>query len=219
MRFNLLLVAALFFCTVGFSQKIKVSEGNFKINDGSHNGMKVMIYEQSSSEVEKAWKSEMKKTGAKISSKAGVEANNAVVKTIGEHPCDVYATFTKSGDGTEMVVAFNLGGAYLSSSQHGDQYKATETFVEKFATHQVHEAISTQVKDAEKNLKDGEKEVEKLEGEKNRLVGDIEKYKNLIIKAEKDLEDNKKNQEDAKAKVEDLKKAVDAVKAKESKYN
>lgn len=216
---NITLFICLLISSVSFAQKIKVTEGNFKIADGSHNGMKVMIYEQTVDEVEKAWKSEMKKTGAKISTKNGVQANNAFVKTIGEHPCDVYATFTKADNGVEMVVAFNLGGAYLSSGSHPDQYKATEAFVEKFAKEQVDAAMKAQVKEAEKNLKDGEKEVDRLVSEKANLENEIKKAEDAIKKAEEGLKSNEKNQEEAKAKLEELKKSLEAVKAKQSKYN
>jgi hypothetical protein len=214
-----LLLCLIISVSTGFAQKIKVNEGNFNLNGGSHNAMKVMIYEQDASEVEKAWKSEMKKSNAKVSSKGGIVANNAVIKAIGEHPCDVYATFGNSGDGTEMIVGFNLGGAYLSSSEHVDQYKSAEKMVEAFASKQVAEAMKIQVKAAEKLVKDQEKNLEKLEGDKKNLENDIQKYKDGIKKSENDLITNKKDQEDAKAKVGELSKALEAVKAKQAKYN
>lgn len=201
------------------AQKIKVSETTDKIADGTNNVMKVMIYEADKDQIEKEWKDWMKKSGGKVSIKSEMVMTGGTFKSLGEKPCDIYARIDSKGDAFELTVGVDLGGAFLNSGAHGEQYKSFSNELEKFAKEVTSAAIGNQVKEAEKLLKDEEKNLSKLEGDKKNLENDIEKYKDAIKKAEEDIKKNEEDQAKTKAEVEAKKKAVEAVKAKANKYN
>lgn len=195
----------------GFAQKIKVKESNESIGEGSHNAVTVTLYGVNPSDAEDEFKSFMKKYDGKRSSKGGaVFIDNALIKEMGTNTVDVYGKANgKKGDAEiTFIVAFDLGGAFLNSSEHKDQYKAAEKIVKDFAINTVKNAVEEQLKDAQKvqsKLEDDQKDLEK---ENKSLVSDIEDYKEKIKKAEDNIVKNKAAQDKKKADIETQKKAV-----------
>ncbi|MFH2096143.1 MAG: hypothetical protein ABIJ16_10595 [Bacteroidota bacterium] len=215
---NLLFVAVILCATGGiFGQKeIKVTESNENIAEGSNNALSVIIFEADDKEVEKAWKKLMKDYNAKVSMKKEIFADDATIKDISSNTIDIYAKIEKTKDGdAKITVAFDLGGAFLSSSQHSSQFKAAKEIMQKFGVDCAKEAIRIQVKEAEKVL-------EKMEGEKQDLVKENENLNNKIAgwekdieKAKEDIKTNEKNQEDKTKEIEGQKSTIETIKEKE----
>jgi hypothetical protein len=204
----------LFLGVSAFSQKIKVKESSENIGGSNHNALVVTLYEVNPSDAEDAFKSCMKKyDGKRSSSDKGVFVDNAVIKEMGNNTVDIYGkALGKKGDKEiTFIVAFDLGGAFLNSSEHKSQYKIAEQIVKDFAVNTTKEIIEKQLKTNQKLASKLEDEQKSLVKENEDLTNDIADYKEKIKKAEADLATNKTDQEKKKAEVEAQKKVVDDV--------
>ena len=134
---KIIVLSITFFITYSITaQKIKIKEGSENIGGANHNSLSVTLYGVKPSDAEEAFRSYMKKYDGKRSSKDGeVFIDHALVKDMGNNTIDIYGkAIGKEGDKEIIfVVAFNLGGAYLNSNDHKDQYKVAEQIVKDFA--------------------------------------------------------------------------------------
>lgn len=212
----LALVLLLFVTTVAFGQrKIKVHEERESIGSGSNSALVATIYESSIDEIEKSWKKLMKDYNAKVAMKKEIFADDATIKDLSANTVDVYSFVRKSGDDEfEIVVAVDLGGAYLSSSEHSSKYKIMEKIVKEFAVQATLDAIKEKQKAAAKILLGFTKEKEDLVRDKERLEKQIEDYKSKITDAEKSIEKNKTDQVDKEKEIENQQKIVDEIAAR-----
>lgn len=213
MKTTLLLILLLIVTSVAFGQrKIKVHEENEKFSTGSNNSLVATIYESTPDEIEKAWKKLMKDYNAKMSMKKEMFADDASIKDLSPNTCDVYAFVRKiSDEENEIVVAIDLGGAYLSSSEHSSKYKVMQKIIYDFAVQTSIDAIKEKQKIAEKVLGGIEKAKQDLIKENERLASQIEDYKNKISKAESDIEKNKSLAADKDKELENQQKVVDEI--------
>ena len=211
-----LLILAFLSLNIYAQKKIEVQETNASFDNGKHNALKVIIYEAKQKDVEKAWKSLMKDYNAKVNMKKTIFADDATIKDMSENTIDIYATTDKTKDGDVILyVAFDLGGAYLSSSQHGDKFKTAKKIIHKFAVETTKDALKDKIKDAEKILGNKQKDQKNLEKENKKLHDDIENYKKKIEKAKEDIKENEKNQADKKKEVEEQQSIVNKLNEKE----
>ncbi|GAB4138500.1 MAG: hypothetical protein Fur0041_13510 [Bacteroidia bacterium] len=199
--------------------KIKVEEKNENIGGGKHNALVVSIFDAKQEDIEKEWKSKMRGYDAKVSGKDEIFADNALIKAMGENTMDIYARVEKVSDNEcRLIVGFDLGGAWLSSSQHSNQFKEAKKIVEDFARKLTKDAIDDKRKDEEKKLSKLKDEQSDLEKKNADLKKDIEDYKAKIAKAEEDIKKNEESQaakkkeiEEQQKKADDVKKRLDAV--------
>ena len=207
------LIVLLFVTTLAFGQrKIKVHEENEKFSTGNKNALVATVYESTPDDIEKAWKKLMKDYDAKMTMKKEMFADDASIKDLSPNTCDVYAFVRKiSDEENEIVVGVDLGGAYLSSSEHSSKYKIMQRIIYDFAVQTSIEAIKEKQKDAEKVLSGIVKAKEDLIKENERLAKDIEDYKNKITKAEGDIEKNKSLATDKDKEIENQQKIVDDI--------
>jgi len=208
---TLLFVAAI---TVLKSQSISVKEGSEKFSTGSQNALTTTIYENKMGEVMSEWKKVLKdfKNEKVKESNDEVFGDNIVIKEWGNNTSDWYTRFEedKSSKTVKMMVAVDLGGAYVSSSSDKDKSKYIERLMKEFAVKMTKAPIEEAVKNAEKlqaKLEDQQKDLEK---DKKDLEEDIVKYKNKITKAEKEIVVKDAEIEKKKGEVSIQKKVVDA---------
>ncbi len=199
-----------------FAQKdIDVEEKNGEFSLGKENGFSVDIPEADVDDVMKGWKEEMKDYKAKVSDKKDeMFADDAEMEELGVNTADIYAVFKETEEGMNMIVFVNLGGAYLSSSLHGDQAKFMEELIRKFAIEEAKDAIEEQIDAQDKILSGLESDQKSLEKENEDLHHAIEDYNDKIKKAEGDIKTNEKNQTDKKAAIEAQKTVIESVKKK-----
>jgi hypothetical protein len=149
-----------------FSQTIKVLESAANFKSGIHPAFTTIIYECKEDNIEKEWKSLMKDyKSEKVSSKEGIFADNIIIPSITDGTLDIYTQVEKVKDNeVKLIVAFDLGGAYLSSSINKPIiYAAATKFIEDFARKTTKNAIGEKLKDAQKmadKLKEQQKELE-----------------------------------------------------------
>jgi hypothetical protein len=209
---KIILVVLLLSAFVVNAQEIKVKEEKEKINGAINPVLTVIVYGAEESTVEKAWKNLMKDYNAKVSTKDGVFADNAMIKDLSENTVDIYAFTKKTDEGIRLVVGVDLGGIFISSSSKSAEYKVMEKIIKNFAIEATKNAIQEKADAAEKVQKKLEGSYDDLVKKNEDLHKDIEEYKNKITKAEKDIEDNLKEQETAKKAVETQKNTVEQIK-------
>lgn len=197
-------------------RKIKVHEEKEKIGNGTNNSLVTSIYESTQDDIEKAWKKLMKDYGAKVNMKKEIFADDATIKDLSPNTCDLYAFVRKISDEEfEIVVGVDLGGAFLSSSEHSSKYKIMEKILKDFAIQTSIDAIKEKHKSAQKILDAFSKEKEDLIKDKERLEKQIEDYKSKITDAEKNIEKNGSAQSDKDKEIENQKKVVEEIEARE----
>ena len=118
-----------------FSQEIKLSEESQFFNIGSKNSIVVSIPYGVKDIVEKELRRELKDWDGKYDSGKGEFFTiQASTKTMGGKPFDAYAKIiTESDNSMKVAFAIDLGGAFLSSREHGAQYKAMSEMIKDFA--------------------------------------------------------------------------------------
>jgi len=210
-RFAYFLLLVLIPCSSFFSQyKFDVSESNSSFKDGQKNSFKVNIYETTVHDVEKEWKKIMKDWGGKVDEKKHeFFADNTSYKEMGENYFDTYAICVKKSNYIEFVVAVDLGGAYLSHSDHPDQSKAFDKFLLKFANDATKSGLKHTLKQEEHKKSQLTKEYNHLVKEKEKLENDIDHWKSSISKAQEDIKTNISDQESKKNEVDKQAKVVD----------
>lgn len=222
MKKVILTVAVCFALTAVNAQKISVKDGSEKFSSGSHNAYSVVIYETSKDDVESKWKSYLKGfKNEKVKSDNGeIFGDNVLIKDWGNNPVDVYTTFEedKTAKTVTMHTAFDLGGAYLSSSD-GDKHSGAKKMVKEFAVKTTKESMENKVKDQEKILSKLEDNQKDLEKDNKNSKSDIENYKAKIKKAEEDIAKNEADQTKKKSEIESQKKVVEAAKLVMSKVD
>ncbi|MBI2967986.1 MAG: hypothetical protein HYY40_09255 [Bacteroidetes bacterium] len=207
--------------------KIKTEESHQNIGGGRNNAVVVTIYDLDESSVEKGWKNELKnfnpeKTGTKSGE---IFADNASLGSVSGNVFDIYARAEKSGENeVKFIVAFDLGGAFLSSAQHGGSFRTAEKMVYDFAVKMTLQGVAEKLKLAKKELEKRNRKLEQLVKDKERLNQDIEKYKTQIMQAEgnivraqEEIKENEKMQEDAKYQIGEQEKAVKEIEDQEKK--
>lgn len=226
-----IIIATVFSFQLFFSyaQKIKVDEGTERIGSGSNNAFTTIVYECSVEQVIKEWKSRVKDFGGKtIVNENELFTDNAVIKSFGSNnTVDIYARVERIKDNeTKLIVAYDLGGAYLSSAAHKDKVGEAKEILREFAVKTTKESIEDLLKVQQKTLKKLNNEQDDLVKQNEKLNKTIETSKQEIIelqekikKAEADIVINKKDQELKKSEVGAQQKVVDGINAKLSSVN
>ncbi len=201
-----------------FAQDVKVRESNESFSNGGHNALSVTLYVTDVNMVEKEWKSQMKDFGYDKSSEKSNEYffDNVIMKQLGNNTLDVFSKVTeqKAEKTVTLTAAFDLGGAYLSSSEHREKFEYVKKVMHDFAVKITKEAIDDEIKDASKVLSNIQSKQASLEKDNKGLADDITNYNQKIKKANEQIEQNKKDIETKKSEVTAQQKVVDGIKAK-----
>lgn len=206
--FILLIVA---FSFNSFAQnEVKVTEESISYSVGSKNSIVVTIPYGDQEVVEKELKNEMKDWGGKYSSSKGEAQTlqSSVKKMFERKTFDSYAKVIKTDDGVKVAVAVDLGGAFMTSSQHSSQFAEMKERLQKFAVTAAKASIKENMKAEEKILSGFEKEEKSLEKEKESHLKDIEDYKKKIADSQKKIEDNVILQTKKKEQIKDQSKKI-----------
>lgn len=191
-----------------------ISESTMVLGGDMNNTLSIMIYESSEEEIIKAWKSLMKKQGAKVKIESEIVAQNVSLADMGNLPFNCFSSIKQIDEKTiQFNVCVYLGGSYLSFNEHPDKYKKFSAFLTDFAKNTTADAIEVQLKLAEEFLNEKESDLKKLEERKAKLEKQIETCRKAVQKAEDDIEINILEQTDKKKEVQ----VANEVVAKENK--
>jgi len=193
-------------------ESISVRGVNKTMSQGSNDGLQVFIPEANYKDVERSWKKYIKEFDAKVSSiKREIFADNATVHTISENTIDVYASVEKADKGSELLVFFDLGGAFVND---GSAFDAAKKLVYKFALETSKAAVQKKIDEEEKTMKRIESEMKRLERDKEMLEKNIEKWQESIVNSRKKLETNVADQENKKIELAEQTRVIEAITAK-----
>ena len=172
-------------------------------------------------DVEKSWSKFMKQYGKKtkkVKKSDDYMTDNATIGGMSNNTVDVYAAFDQKGDGVEVAVWFDLGGAYLTSTTHADRFSAAETMLNKFANRVAKEGVENELNAQEKTLKSLNGDLKSLQKKKNSLESDIAKYEKKIEEAKADIEQNLSDQESKTEAIKAQEEVVEEVKKRLKKF-
>lgn len=213
MKTRFLFVIVFLFSQILFSQsRLEIKEQTEDIGGGNHNALVIKIFENSEENVLREWKIIMKDHDAKVTVKKEVFADNAKIKDISENTIDIYAKAEATADKDVIfVVGFDLGGAFLSSSQHSKEYKAAKRIILDFARDLSEKGFKERLKNEEKILLGLTKLKEFTTKENETIQNDIELYKDKILKAEEKITANNAAQLLKDQETETQKKIIEAL--------
>lgn len=208
---------AIAFISIASFAQIKVSEKNVNI-EGNKDGFFIEIPYGTSKQVDKALKKELKSWKGNYKGGKYHFVDDSKNKKMGDNTFDVYAICEENSDGGGNIsVAIDLGGAFLNSGMHSDQFKLMEGILYEFAVKIAKDVVQEEVDEQEKILKTREKELSDLEKEQEKMEKEIEDFKKKIEQNEKAIEESKKNQETKKEEIKTQQGVVqEVIKKKEA---
>lgn len=212
-----IIISLLSLCSFySFSQsRIEVKEQTEDIGGGNHNALVVKIYQCSEEEVIKEWKSLMKDYDGKITVKKEVFADNVKIKDMSDNTFDVFARAEANTDGDVILIAgFDLGGAYMGSSQHPKEFKAAKRILMDFAKDLSEKGFKHRLKNEEKALILMGKQKDFTIKESENMQRDIENYREKILKAEEKIKQNIEALKNKELEILNQQKLIDALNAK-----
>lgn len=217
MKHTIIAVFTLLSVFVFGQNEVRINEEHTTFSVGSKNSIVVNIPFANLDILEKELKRELKDWGGKYnSSKDEYTSTQASFKAMGDKPFDVIAKIIKSGETVKVAFAIDLGGAYLTSNQHQEQFNVMKDKIKAFAINASKECVAEELKTEGKVLSSLEKDQKELEKDKESLLNSIEDYRKKIAEAEKKIEENVSNQ--SKKKVE-IAKQAEKLKEVEKKKN
>lgn len=191
--------------------QVEIQEKNVNI-DGSKNGFVITIPYATADLAEKELKDELKSWKGNYDGGKTIFVDDCKLKEMGDNTFDVFARVEENPDGGAIVyVAIDLGGAFMSSGEHGAQFKVIEGKLYKYGVKTAKSAVDDEIKEEEKVLKEREKELGDLEKDQEKMEKEIEDYKKKIEENEKAIEESKKKQEEKKSEIKEQEEKVGEV--------
>ena len=181
------------------------------MSEGMRNALRIELPTEDRKLIGKAWEKTMKEFKGKTKYSRKTKewfTDDADIAALSANTVDVYAR----ADQRELLVWFDLGGAYLSADTHPDEFAHAQRLLQDFH-HELEVALAEEaLKGKEKRYKELQGELKKLEKQNKDLHQTIEKAQKTIAEAEKGIEENRKAQEAKKSELDKQAQALDAAK-------
>jgi hypothetical protein len=159
------------------------------------NSLTIIIKDAKTEDIKKSWKKQLKDLKCKVNDKTFIFGDDCKEKEMGSNTFDIYSVVEEATDqGVKLVVAFDLGGAYLSKANHPDKYPIAEKIVYDFAVEQARELVRLEMETTSKILSGFEKDLEGLNKDKAGLESDISNNEKKIAESKTAIEVNLGNQ-------------------------
>jgi hypothetical protein len=212
----IVILVSFFSLSAVFSQDIKLTEETHYFIVGSKNALVINIPYGNKDIVEKQLRKELKDWGGKYDTEKGeFRAIQASTKFMGSKPFDAYVKIiVESDQSIKIAFGFDLGGAFMTSREHGDRFKPMSDRLLAFARETSLTCIDEELDLENKNLSSFEKDQKTLEKDKEKLLEDIEDYKKKIVAAERKIETNLQEQNKAKDEIKRQKEKISDIEKK-----
>ncbi len=209
----------LIFCTfliASLSLNAQISEQSKSMSEGIQNALVLELPDTNDKFVNKLWKKYLKgfKGGKSKKNKKEnqVYTSNIKIPEIGgSDALDIYTRTTEIGDDVQLSLWVDLGGTFLTSSEHPEEYLEGEKLLMRFGLEVTKEKIKIEIEKEENKLKKLEKTMKKLKRANDNYHRDIEQAKEKIKKAENNIEENEADQENTDKLIEEQKEMVKKV--------
>lgn len=198
-----------------FSQRINVRETTERIGGDRNNAFVVPVYQVSERDVERQFRRFLRSNNAKVNTRRGeMRGEGTELSAISDRPINVFAKFDDKKENTvEITVAFDLGGAFLSSGLHPSQADAAKRILQDFSRELTSEAFSEIIREQERDISRRDRQFsrlvrdkEDLEKENRDLQRSIERNTSRIEDLEKEIASQKKDLKERKDALEEIKK-------------
>ncbi len=173
--------------------------------------------------VEKLWKKYIKPYGGKtkkLGRKGELFTDDAEIVAIGgSNTIDLYCASTGASNNVYLNMWVDMGGAYLSSETHPEQFTEAEKFLMRFALFVAKESTKIELDKEEDNLKRLATTLKRLERDNERYHREIELAKARIQKAEANIETNVIEQDNTRNAIDLQNNVVSEVKKRLTELN
>jgi len=188
----------------------EVTEMKVPMSEGAQSALVLDLPKTDVKTVEKAWIKYLKDLDGKTkkNKKTGeIFTDNAMIEAMSKNTVDIYTKIQPKGEGSKLTVWTDLGGAFLASETHPEQYAIASKMLNDFSANISIAKAEDVLKEEEDALDKEEDKLKKLDKETADMKSKIEDYKKKIKELEADIV---KNDEKRKEQA----KNVDAQKAK-----
>ncbi|MEL6637137.1 MAG: hypothetical protein AAFR05_10340 [Bacteroidota bacterium] len=195
----------------------QVNTKSMVMSQGNHPALAVFIKSTDTKTVEEAWNKFIKKYKGKtkeLKKNSEFFTDDAEIKDMSSNTVDVYAKVLKKEDGSELLVWFDLGGAYLSAATHPDRYPVAMTMLENFRLSISRTAMEEEIKVQEAALKKLNGELSGLEKEESGAEADIVKYEKKIEEAKQKIAEVQADQKTKEVEIESQQRLIKDLKGK-----
>ncbi|MEM1122734.1 MAG: hypothetical protein AAGJ18_19980, partial [Bacteroidota bacterium] len=114
--------------------------------------------------------------------------DNADIPAMSRNTVDVYALIEERGPDAELIVWFDLGGAFLSSEMHTTRYPYAENLLRNMSLKVSEVAMEEALAAQEQQLKSLAEKLNDLRTEKGEITNEIMKYVDKITEAKNKIE-------------------------------
>lgn len=213
---KLFLIAAASFLIINFAaaqNDFTITEQVAEMTQGSNNALVLTLDGGDEKTVCKAWQSFTKryKGKTKHDRKSNITfTDEATIDGMSDNSVDIYAKVIEGEEKTNVMVWFNLGVTYLSSSKFPDRYPTGVQVLTDFAYYVSADIIEEQIKEQKKLLRKEEKDVKKIENKRKKYNKAIEKAEKAIEKNQKELEESEQELAEQTQEVTTVQNKLDA---------
>ncbi len=183
-----LLVALVFGLNGLFAQ---VKEAKRFMSQGQNNALVVSLQKSDKEDVEKEWMRIVKQFGGKtkkISKTGEIFTDNANIPAMSRNTVDVYALIEERGPDAELVVWFDLGGAFLGSEMHTTRFPYAEKLLGDMSLKVSEAAMEQELAKQEAQLNNLAEKLKELRAEKGEITNEIMKFVDKITEAKNKIE-------------------------------
>lgn len=208
-KFTLLPLILILSVTFSYGQ---ITEGKSYMSAGTYNSLAMILPEGSAEIAPKEWDKFLKKYGKTKRDRKTDEyfTDDAEIKEMSDNTIDIYTKFS----GSKITVWFDLGGTYLSSTEHPQPYAFAEKILNDFELHLKILLVEEEIQAEEEALEELQEAQEKLVKDKEDLEEDIVEWKAKIAQAEADIKQNILDQAAKNTEIEKQKTVIEKVKAR-----
>ena len=192
------------------SLSVSIQSASASIDGLAAKGLSVYI-EASEKEVTKAWKKFLSdRYNLKLKKSSGyLKGEEAFMTDIwSANKTTVYCKVNGSGTGSNLEVFVNLGGTYLTGSEHTTSEDKLKGHLRSFAKSLYTEKLAKVLKKKSKSQKKANKALDKLSKKRNKQEKAIVKANKNVQKANRNIDKAKQRIAKAEAEMEKLKGAI-----------
>ena len=183
------LLLALFFAMSSVYAQVK--EAKRFMSQGQNNALVVSLQKSDKDEVEKEWMRIVKSFGGKtkkIAKTGEIFTDNADIPAMSRNTVDVYALIEERGPDAELVVWFDLGGAFLASDMHPTRFPYAEKLLGDMSLKVSEAAMEEELAKQEAQLTSLAEKLKELREQKGEITNEIMKYVDKITEAKNKIE-------------------------------
>jgi len=169
----------------------QVKEAKRFMSQGQNNALVVSLQKSDKEDVEKEWMRIVKEFGGKtkkIAKTGEIFTDNANIPAMSRNTVDVYALIEERGPDAELVVWFDLGGAFLASDMHTTRYPYAEKLLGDMSLKVSEAAMEEELLKQESQLKKLADQLNELRTQKGEITSEIMKYVDKITEAKNKIE-------------------------------